>query len=140
MPMPTPRNAQQGVMLLEALIGLLIFSIGILALLAMQATSMRVTVDAKYRSEASFLVNEIVGVMWSNPADLTAFSTANCESTPTCDAWRSRVIELLPNAATNVPTIDVAGRQVTVTVFWQRPGEPNVSNHQLVAQIARAED
>ena len=44
-------------MLIEALIGILIFSIGILALIGMQAAAIRNTADARYRSEASFLAN-----------------------------------------------------------------------------------
>lgn len=135
-----PSN-QQGVMLLEALIGLLIFSIGILAMIAMQATGMRATVDAKYRSEASFLANEIVGVMWGDAGNLGNYATANCPSVPRCEAWLDRVETLLPNAtSSNEPTIEVAGRQVTVTVRWLRPGESSASNHVVIAQVYRATD
>jgi type IV pilus assembly protein PilV len=134
-------SAQQGVMLLEALMGILIFSIGILAILGMQAVAMRTTIDAKYRSEAGFLANEIVGVMWGDAANVANYATAGCAATPQCNAWRTRVQAMLPGATGgNLPTIAVAGRQVTVTVFWQRPGEASVSNHQVVAQIYRATD
>ena len=132
---------QQGVMLLEVLIGMLIFSIGILAMLGMQATGMRATIDAKYRSEAAFLANELVGVMWGDAGNLGNYATATCASTTACDAWLTRVEQTLPSAAgANAPTIAVNGRQVTVTVRWQRPGESTVSQHQVVAQIFRATD
>lgn len=131
---------QRGVMLLEALIGILIFSIGILALLGMQAVAMSTTMDAKYRSEASFLANEIVGVMWGDPANLTDYSTASCAATPRCNDWLGRVQALLPNATgANAPTIAVNNRQVTITVRWQPPGD-GASNHVVVAQIYRATD
>jgi type IV pilus assembly protein PilV len=137
---PTAKS-QQGVMLLEALIGILIFSLGILAMLGMQAVGMRATIDAKYRSEASFLANEIVGIMWGDAANLTNYATANCSSVPRCDAWMDRVQAVLPNATGgNAPTITVAGRQVTVAVMWQRPGESTASNHTVIAQIYRATD
>jgi type IV pilus assembly protein PilV len=130
------RTGQQGVMLIEALIGILIFSIGILALLGMQATAMRATIDAKYRSEAAFLANEIIGVMWVNRANISQYATASCASNAECNAWRTRVQATLPNATgANVPTIVISGQQATVTVFWQRPGESTVSNHSAVAQI-----
>jgi type IV pilus assembly protein PilV len=123
-------------MLIEALIGLLIFSIGILALLGMQATAMRATIDAKYRSEASFLANEIIGAMWVDRGNLNGYATANCASTPTCNSWKTRVESILPQATgANAPTIAVAGQEVTVTVRWQRPGESTVSNHVAVATI-----
>jgi type IV pilus assembly protein PilV len=131
---------QDGVMLLEALIGILIFSIGILALLGMQAVAMRATIDAKYRSEASFLANEIVGVMWADPANLSDYATASCAGTPRCSDWLARVQTLLPNATGgNAPTIAVTNRQVQVTVRWQPPGD-SASNHVVVAQIYRATD
>lgn len=127
-------------MLLEALIGILIFSIGILAMIGMQATAMRATIDAKYRSEASFLANEIIGAMWVDRTNLAGYATApaspaTCPSAPSCD-WLTRVQAILPQATgANAPTIAIAGQQATVTVRWQRPGETTVSNHVAVAQI-----
>ncbi len=123
-------------MLIEALIGILIFSIGILALMGMQATAMRATVDSKYRSEASFAANEIIGQMWVDRGNLSGYATANCASTAVCAAWLARVQAALPNATgANAPTISVSGQQATVTVRWQRPGEAAVSNHVAVATI-----
>lgn len=131
-----PYRRQAGVMLIEALIGLLIFSIGILAMIGLQATAMRATIDAKYRSEASFLANEIIGVMWVDRANLASYATASCPGTTTCNAWKTRVETVLPQATgANAPTIAVSGQQVTVTLYWQRPGESTVSRHEVVAQI-----
>jgi len=146
----SPRN-QSGVMLLEALIGILIFSIGILALLAMQATGMRVTIDAKYRSEASFLANEIIGTMWVDRAGVAATpptyvtsgaSPADCSGTPPLPnvcGWIARVKARLPmdgtTPANTEPEIAIAGREVIVTVRWLRPGDTTVSNHTTTAQI-----
>ena len=123
-------------MLLEALIGILIFSIGILALIGMQATAMRTTMDAKYRSEASFLANEIIGRMWVDRANLASYATpAACPAAPSC-AWIDRVSALLPNATgANAPEVAVAGNEVTVTVRWQPPGEAQASSHVAVTQI-----
>jgi type IV pilus assembly protein PilV len=130
---------QQGVMLIEALIGILIFSIGILAMIGMQATAMRATIDAKYRSEASFLANEIIGNMWVNRANLASYATpSTCPAAPSC-TWITRVQTMLPQdaavPANTAPLIAVAGQQVTVTVRWKRPGETTVSNHTAIAQI-----
>jgi type IV pilus assembly protein PilV len=136
---------QQGVMLIEALIGLLIFSIGILAMLGMQGLAMRATIDAKYRSEASFLANEVIGEMWVDRSNLASYATdpsspLSCPSAPpmsTPCTWLSRVSTTLPQGTgtTTAPTVAVAGQQVTVTVRWQRPGESTVSNHVVVANI-----
>jgi type IV pilus assembly protein PilV len=128
---------EQGVMLLEALIGILIFSIGILAMLGMQATAMRATIDSKYRSEAGFLANEIIGRMWADRANLASYDTASasCPGDPVCD-WVTRVQNLLPRATgAEAPTVEISGQQVTVTVRWKRPGETTPSNHSTVTQI-----
>ena len=124
-------------MLLEALIGILIFSIGILALLGMQATAMRATMDAKYRSEAAFFANEIIGTMWVDRVNLGLYDTGTgCVSHPECNNWLTRLQAKMPNATgPNAPTIVINGQQATVTVRWQRPGEATVSNHVAVAQI-----
>jgi type IV pilus assembly protein PilV len=138
-------KSQQGVMLLEALMGILIFSIGILAILGMQGVAMRTTIDAKYRSEAGFLANEVIGTMWVDQANLANYATASltCPTSPPhvprpCD-WINRVKTALPQDTTTpgntAPIIVVNGRQVTVTVRWMRPGETTVSNHEAVATI-----
>jgi type IV pilus assembly protein PilV len=129
-------RAQSGVMLLEVLVGILIFSVGIVAMLGMQATAMRATVDAKYRTEASFLANEIIGQMWVDRVNLVNYQTpATCPAGTPC-TWIARVQTLLPNSTGgNAPTIAVSGSQVTVTVRWRRPGETADSNHTATATI-----
>ena len=57
---------QSGVMLIEALVGILIFAIGILALIAMQATAVRATQDARYRTEAVNYANDLLGQILVN--------------------------------------------------------------------------
>lgn len=125
------RSAQQGVMLLEALIGILIFSIGILALVAMQSVAISRVSDAKYRSDAAFLADRMIGNIWaSRNTNVTAMTTA----------WAYDVAgganPVLPNATgANAPTVVVAGNQVTVTVFWQAPGASAPSSHVAIAYL-----
>lgn len=59
--MQRSRHLQSGVMLIEALVGILIFMIGILALIAMQATAIRTAGDARYRTEAVNYSNDLLG-------------------------------------------------------------------------------
>ena len=138
--MKANRKQQQGVVMLEALLGIFIFSIGILAMIGMQAVAVKNTIEAQYRIEAGFLANEIIGTMWvNNAANPAAFATASCGSTPACAAWVTKVQLMMPGSTGALaPTIVVAGSQVTVTVFWQKAGETSSHNHQVVAQISRA--
>jgi type IV pilus assembly protein PilV len=137
-PNKTPFKAQQGVMLIEALIGILIFSIGILAMMGMQAVAMQTTIDAKYRSEASYLANQIIGTMWADYKNLATYDTSG-SGNARLTAWETDVANRLPQdtatpANTN-PSIAVAGQQVTVTVRWKRKGDTSVSKHLVIAQI-----
>jgi len=71
------RSTQSGMALLEALIGILIFSLGILAMVAMQAASINAVADAQYRIEAVNAANQLLSQMWvnvdrSNPATAQA--------------------------------------------------------------------
>jgi type IV pilus assembly protein PilV len=129
---------QSGVALLEALVGILIFSIGILALMALQAQSIRNTVEAKYRNEAAYLANQVIGQMWVDRANLAAYDTGGGASA-NMTAWRTQVAIALPRVVAggaNSPTIVVAGNQVTVTVFWQLPGSDSpLRQFSVVAQI-----
>jgi len=74
---PTTRRSQQGSMLLEALISILIFSMGILAIVGLQATSIKLSSDAKYRSDASMLANQHLAMMWADIASAVTASAAN---------------------------------------------------------------
>jgi len=69
-------SKQQGMLLLEALVGILIFSIGILAMLGMQSVGMQNTIESKYRSEAAYLANQIVGTMWVDRANIATYDDA----------------------------------------------------------------
>jgi type IV pilus assembly protein PilV len=132
------RKNQSGVALLEALVGILIFSIGILALMGLQAQSIRNTVEAKYRNEAAYLANQIIGQMWVDRSNLAAYDTGG-GANPNMVAWETQVANTLPRVVAggaNSPTIDVAGNQVTVTIFWQLPGSDSVQRQiTVVAQI-----
>ena len=60
------RHRQTGAYLLEALIGILIFSFGILGIVGLQAQAIRVTNDAEMRAEAIYLANSLISKMWTD--------------------------------------------------------------------------
>lgn len=106
-------KSQQGVVLLESLIAILIFSMGILALVGLQSAMVKNTSDAKYRSEASFIAQQKLGEIWTN--------AQNKASLADYEVVAEDISALLPNG---VRTVDVTPeRVVTVTIVWQLPGE-----------------
>jgi len=112
------RSVQRGILLLESLVAILIISFGVLGLVGLWANSVKNVSEAKYRSDAAYLANEMVSQMWlARP--ITAAYTA-----PT--SWTDRVKNTLPNgggtvvvaADPDVPT----NLRATVTVTWTLPG------------------
>ncbi|MGD9786406.1 MAG: type IV pilus modification protein PilV [Sulfuricellaceae bacterium] len=128
------RATQRGSILLEGLIAILIFSFGILALVGMQAAAIKSTSEAKYRTDASFLANQLVGQMW---ADNRATMATNYQTGGAAyNTWKAQVEAALPGATANPPTVAFgANNQVTVTVRWQAPSESVAHRFVLVAQI-----
>jgi type IV pilus modification protein PilV len=53
-------HKQSGVMLIEALIGILIFAIGVLAVVGMQSQALRGAQDARFRTEAAEYANDLM--------------------------------------------------------------------------------
>jgi type IV pilus assembly protein PilV len=114
-------HQQAGVMLLEALLAMLIFSIGILAIVGMQATAIQDLGEAKYRSDASFLANQVVADMWSNSSKLADYAYNGGGVPPAViEDWVNSVEAKLPGANNFPPIIIVNGNVVTVTVRWQQ--------------------
>ena len=56
---PSARASQSGVALIEVLISILLFSLGILGLIGLQARAISFSVDAEDRNRAALFANEI---------------------------------------------------------------------------------
>ena len=110
---------QAGVMLLEILVSILIFSFGVLALVGLQGNMTRAQTESELRAEASFLASEVIGLMWTSTATLNSYAGNNCDSTDPCVSWREKVAEKLPAGQ---GTITVNGNTVTVTITWRHSG------------------
>jgi type IV pilus assembly protein PilV len=65
---------QKGIVLLEALIAILIFSIGILGAVGLQASMIKANSDAKYRAEAGFLAEQRISQMWVDQEHLDTYA------------------------------------------------------------------
>lgn len=118
---PTPLSGQKGVVLLETLIAILIFSMAVLALIGLQAAMIKNTSDAKYRADASYIAQQRIGAMWADPANLAAYIETNTD-----------ISAMIPGGGRTVTQIGPTAYQVTVT--WQQPGE-SAHNFTTIANI-----
>lgn len=117
-------TAQAGFTLIEGLVAILIFSIGVLALIGLQVASIRQSSAAKYRSDASLLSNQLIGEMWVTDRLPTQLQANFATGGPRYGAWLADVQRTLPIAAASAPTVEVSATGiVTVNVFWKAPNE-----------------
>jgi len=143
---PSSKSAQGGVALIEAMVAIFIFSIGVLAVIGMQAVSIRTSSDAKYRADAAYLADQLIGRMWADQANIGQYvhGAANCATGGTVTAntnavtWLNTVASTLPGAATDRQRVQVnpATNEVTVTVCWPTaPGATTYHNHVITTRI-----
>ena len=153
------KNCQSGVMLLEAMVAILIFSIGVLGIVGMQAAAIGASRDAHYRTDAGLLTTELIGRMWASDrrgsALQTAFSGAGATGGTEYLSWKTDVAAVLPGADVFPPLVAVtqgavtpgpnpgtnilAPHSVAITIRWKAPGD--ATNHQYVVNtlITQAE-
>lgn len=129
--MPLPKK-QSGVMLLEALIAIFIFSLGILAIVGMQAIAAKQVTDAQYRSQASLLADQLFGAMWATDrtlATLTSeFDSSGSNTAPGYERWKSNVAASLPGTDTYPPSVRIGpDGTATVVIQWLPPSENTAS-------------
>jgi len=128
-----------GFVLLEGLIAILIFSLGILAMVGMQAVAVTQIGDARYRSAASELANDLIGTMWVSDREAALLQTNFNTGGAGYATWMGKVADQLPGVAANPPTVVVAADgTTTVTIFWRTPNEHEDAaprRHVAIAQI-----
>ena len=145
------RVSQSGVMLLEALISIAIFSIAVLGLIGLQSAAIKNANEARQRAAAAFYANQIVGQMWSDDrAQLSSYvhyaggvpSSAKCEFSDTASAntkvndWVDALARDLNGVAPRMQQITVgANNVVNMTLCWKNPEEASYHWFTTVAQI-----
>jgi type IV pilus assembly protein PilV len=136
-PCQPPRPAHRGFTVIEVLVALLVFSLGVLAMVSVQATAVRMSTDARDRATATFLADQILARMLiSDPATAGSFAhrpdgTTSCAPSGTASAnaavteWLAEVSRQLPNAPSTQQQIVVntANSLVTVRLCWQNGNE-----------------
>ena len=112
--MSIPCVKQGGVALLEALIAILVFSIGILGVIALQANMIQATGDAKFRGEASFIAQQRVGQIWADGDSAAALASQGVID---------EAVPGLPGGLISVVRgCNGSSWCFTITVSWVQPG------------------
>lgn len=109
---PPSRPSQSGgFALIEVLVSVLIFSLGVVGLMGVQTRALQVSNEAQDRNTAAMLANSITSEMWlvkSTSVDASVLS-----------AWQDQVAQSLPNGEGTVTTSSASNAVVSVT--WLPP-------------------
>ncbi|MCB4365663.1 prepilin-type N-terminal cleavage/methylation domain-containing protein [Hydrogenophaga taeniospiralis] len=108
------RSAALGMSLIEVMVSLVIFSVGVLGLVRLQAHAIQVDTQAGDRNRAADLANEVVTLMWTNQtSDL---------SKDALKAWNARVADTAHGGLPSGKGVVSAKEGVaTVTITWHPP-------------------
>jgi len=143
------RGASAGFAMIEVLVAVLLFTIGILGLIGLQATMTQTQTDGKSRADAAALVEELSTLMWSDLGkpvapggafsmnSLAGYTSGNCGANAHCAGWQAKVAQVLPNGKLDSLTFDTTESsteashgEATVTIKWTLP---NGNEHKYVS-------
>ena len=137
-----PRQAQAGMTLIEVLVTLVLISIGLLGVAALQLTSLKNNQESYVRSQAAMLAGDILDRMRSNQTgfnagdydmanDATGFDQAGASGTVAANdiaAWQATINRLLPGSDGDAAGRIVRnGRIVTITIRWAEREEQSTA-------------
>lgn len=126
----------RGMFLIEALIAILIFAVGILGFVGMQSVAVAQSAQGQHRTTASLLANSLIGQMWvaNRSSAATLASEFASPSGSVYTAWMEQVSAALPGVEapaqgeiSTLPTVTIDDQMIaTVSIFWRIPGEPRL--------------
>ncbi len=154
------RGHSNGFSIVEALVALLVLSIGMLGIAALYVESLRAGRSAVYHTQAVNLAADMADRIRANRGAAGAWALS-ATATPTVQGcvdgglncnpgqlaqddqarWRQAIASQLPGDGANTPngTIEVNAalvpNQYIITVTWTEPGEPQALTYVLTMQI-----
>lgn len=121
-------TSSAGMALVEVLVSVVLFSVGVLGLLAVHSRSAQFSGDSEDRSRAALLASELASNMWAQ-------NTVTLDAT-TISSWQSAVTDTsnggLPNGSGSV---SVSGSVATITVTWRAPWKSSSETNRYVTQV-----
>jgi type IV pilus assembly protein PilV len=114
---PRLARAQRGMALLECLMALLIFSLGLLGLLGLEARVMNTSTNSENRNRAAMLAGEVASQMWLNntvdPTNGAIIAAGANASNQTLGGLPGGVVTVTQIGTTNAANITVTWQEVT---------------------------
>jgi type IV pilus assembly protein PilV len=128
---PRSARAQYGVALLECLMAMLIFSVGLLGLLGLEARVMNISSDSENRNRAAMLASEVASQMWlNNTVDPLAPAIVAAEANAADQTQGG-----LPGGIVAVTAVPGIANAADITVTWQEVSDAPLSPSTLTTRV-----
>lgn len=145
-----PRRRQRGFSMVEVLVAVFIFAVGVLGLVRLQASAVKMSTDARQRAEATFLADQLLARMLVSdpsaaaafqhrPGGTTACAPSGASSThPMVVDWLAQVAATFPRARASEQQIVVSGASsdiVTVRMCWKNGQDDQPHSLEVVNRV-----
>lgn len=129
------KNYQSGSVMVEALISILIFAFGVLALFAMQSVALQNMSQSNYRATAVYMANQLIGSAQGDINHLADYQYTPGTANTKVDPWLAEVTAALPKASA-VVAVNNTDSTISVTVSWQAPRDTNSHQHTVSTYVS----
>ena len=122
----TLRKQQSGSFIIEALVSVLIFMVGLIGLMGVSAQAVNQVSQSKYRNDASFLADELLGEIWVSTGTSPAAAYLGSAN---YTAWQARVSSILPGGTGTVTLNTPSANMLTLVITWPDAKNPLAPMH-----------
>jgi type IV pilus assembly protein PilV len=135
------KRIQSGMTLIEVMVAVLIFSLGLLGLVGLQSRAVQLSTVAEDSNRAALLANEIASeILFKNKPRGAAATTAVDLTGVGVSAWQGRVSDLTKNGLPNGSgVVTSVGNVATITITWKATNAkatgPSSLSNRYVTQV-----
>jgi type IV pilus assembly protein PilV len=128
---PRIKGAQRGMALLECLMALLIFSVGLLGLLGLEARVMNISVDSENRNRAAMIAGEVASQMWLNNTVSSTNAAIVAAGANVADQTQGG----LPGGVVTVTDVPATTNAADITVTWHEISDVGGTGSSLTTRV-----
>lgn len=142
------RQSQQGSFIIEAIISLILFAVGLISLMSLSAQALNQVGQSKARNDASYLAGELLSEMWvSGTVDISTWNTRLGTVLPeataavyyaNCDCLATSGTDVCSGAVTGSSVAVGTSQPVTICISWtDRRDSAYPRRYQVSSMISR---
>lgn len=121
----------KGFYIIEGIVSILIFSIGILGVIKIQANSITSIADGQFRITAISLSNSLLNQMLLDKNNINSYLN---KSSDNYKKWQTSLENNLPGVTNNPPQITIEnqnyGQNIKLVIYWVNPTNRQLSNYE----------